>query len=154
MVTEKNNFSSNAWHNFAKDKIISKCKNDKPWRKVKQIYSPPPLKRGGGSELCIYTTFVQLSLQAPLGDVLAGVLRKMEPGKIGLKKKTAVKCTWINVQEYSHSFFTYFLGPSQTPTKTLFAKIINGLKPASLLYIPLSYIWQNLRYTSTYYTFL
>ena len=32
MVAEKNNFSSNAWHNFAKDKVISKCKNDKPWK--------------------------------------------------------------------------------------------------------------------------
>ena len=48
MVTEKNNFSSNAWHNFAKDKIISKYKNDKPWRKVKQIYSPPPFYKGEG----------------------------------------------------------------------------------------------------------
>ena len=32
MVAEKNNFSSNAWHNFAKGKVISKCKNDKPWK--------------------------------------------------------------------------------------------------------------------------
>ena len=30
MVAEKNNFSSNAQHNFAKGKIISKYKNDKP----------------------------------------------------------------------------------------------------------------------------
>ena len=30
MVTEKNIFSSNAWHNFAKGKVICKCKNDKP----------------------------------------------------------------------------------------------------------------------------
>ena len=30
MVTEKNNFSSNAWHNFAKGKVISKFKNNKP----------------------------------------------------------------------------------------------------------------------------
>ena len=30
MVAEKNNFSSNAYHNFAKGKVISKCKNDKP----------------------------------------------------------------------------------------------------------------------------
>ena len=33
MVAEKNNFSSNALHNFAKSKVISKCKkckNDKP----------------------------------------------------------------------------------------------------------------------------
>ena len=32
MVTEKNSFSSNAQHNFAKVKVISKCKNDKPWK--------------------------------------------------------------------------------------------------------------------------
>ena len=32
MVVEKNNFSSNAWDNFAKDKVISKCKNEKPWK--------------------------------------------------------------------------------------------------------------------------
>ena len=30
MVTEKNNFSSYAYHNFAKGKVISKFKNDKP----------------------------------------------------------------------------------------------------------------------------
>ena len=30
MVVEKNKFSSNAWHNFAKGKVISKCKNDEP----------------------------------------------------------------------------------------------------------------------------
>ena len=30
IVTEKNNFSSNAQHNFAKGKVISTCKNDKP----------------------------------------------------------------------------------------------------------------------------
>ena len=29
-MTEKNNFSSNAQHSFAKGKAISKCKNDKP----------------------------------------------------------------------------------------------------------------------------
>ena len=29
-MAEKNNFSSNAEHNFAKSKVISKCKNDKP----------------------------------------------------------------------------------------------------------------------------
>ena len=29
MVADKNNFSSNAQHNFAKGKVISKCKNDK-----------------------------------------------------------------------------------------------------------------------------
>ena len=32
MAAEKNNFSSNAKHNFAKDKVISKCKNDEPWK--------------------------------------------------------------------------------------------------------------------------
>ena len=30
MVAEKNNFSPNAQHDFAKGKIISKCKNGKP----------------------------------------------------------------------------------------------------------------------------
>ena len=30
MVAEKNNFSSNPYHNFAKSKVISKCKNHKP----------------------------------------------------------------------------------------------------------------------------
>ena len=30
MVTE-NFFSSIAWPNFAKGKVISKCKDDKPW---------------------------------------------------------------------------------------------------------------------------
>ena len=29
MVAEKNNFSSNAHHNFARSRVISKCKNDK-----------------------------------------------------------------------------------------------------------------------------
>ena len=29
-MAEKNAFSSNALHNFAKGKVISKCKNDKP----------------------------------------------------------------------------------------------------------------------------
>ena len=29
-MAEKNAFSSNAWHNFAKGKVISRCKNDKP----------------------------------------------------------------------------------------------------------------------------
>ena len=31
MVAEKK-LSSNASHNFAKGKVISKCKNDKPWK--------------------------------------------------------------------------------------------------------------------------
>ena len=30
MVAEKKFFSSNAQQNFAKDKVISKCKNNKP----------------------------------------------------------------------------------------------------------------------------
>ena len=30
VVTEKNNFSSNAQHHFAKGKVISKCKHGKP----------------------------------------------------------------------------------------------------------------------------
>ena len=30
MVTEKNDFSSNSYRNFAKGKVVSKCKNDKP----------------------------------------------------------------------------------------------------------------------------
>ena len=33
MVAEKNIFSSNAWHNFAKGKVISKCKNGRPLKK-------------------------------------------------------------------------------------------------------------------------
>ena len=33
MVSEKNTFSSNSWHNFAKGKVISKYINDKPWKK-------------------------------------------------------------------------------------------------------------------------
>ena len=32
MVAEKNNFFSNAQHNFEKGKVISKCKNDRPWK--------------------------------------------------------------------------------------------------------------------------
>ena len=32
MVAEKNNFSSNAQHNIAKGKVISECKNHKPWK--------------------------------------------------------------------------------------------------------------------------
>ena len=32
MLTEKNNFSSNAEHNFANGTVISKCKNDKAWK--------------------------------------------------------------------------------------------------------------------------
>ena len=31
MVAEKS-FSSNAYHNIAKSKVISKCKYHKPWR--------------------------------------------------------------------------------------------------------------------------
>ena len=29
---QKNFFSSNAEHNFAKGKVTSQCKNDKPWK--------------------------------------------------------------------------------------------------------------------------
>ena len=32
MVAGKNNFSSNASHNFAKGKVISQCKSDKLWK--------------------------------------------------------------------------------------------------------------------------
>ena len=32
MLAEKKNFSSNVLHNFAGNKIISICKNDKPWQ--------------------------------------------------------------------------------------------------------------------------
>ena len=41
MVAEKNNFSSNAKHNFAKGKVISEYKNDKLWK----IPPSPPLTR-------------------------------------------------------------------------------------------------------------
>ena len=44
MVTEKNNFCGNASHSFAKSKVISKCKNDKPCLKlIRKSVSPPPL---------------------------------------------------------------------------------------------------------------
>ena len=47
-------FSSNAWHNFAKGKVISKCKNDKPWKKLIGKVTASPFKKtcGGGSERC------------------------------------------------------------------------------------------------------
>ena len=46
MVTEKSNFSSNAKHNFAKGKVICKCKSDKPWKKInKKGVSPLLLRR-------------------------------------------------------------------------------------------------------------
>ena len=32
MVAEKSNFPSNAKNNLAKIKVISKCKNYKPWK--------------------------------------------------------------------------------------------------------------------------
>ena len=38
MVAEKKFFSSNAWHNFSKGKVISKCKNDKSFL----IFKIPP----------------------------------------------------------------------------------------------------------------
>ena len=46
MVAEKNNFSSNAWHNLAKGKVISKCKNHKPCKKqIGKVPAPPSLRR-------------------------------------------------------------------------------------------------------------
>ena len=46
MVAEKF-FPSNAKHSFAKDKVISKCKNDKPWKnQIGKMPAPsPPLLR-------------------------------------------------------------------------------------------------------------
>ena len=41
MVTEKKIFPSNAWHNFAKGKVISKRKNDKPSKNVIGKVPPP-----------------------------------------------------------------------------------------------------------------
>ena len=32
MLTEQKIFASNAQHNFANGNIISKCKNNKPWK--------------------------------------------------------------------------------------------------------------------------
>ena len=44
VVAEKNNFSSNAQHNPAKVKVISKCKNGKPWKnEIRKV--PAPLLR-------------------------------------------------------------------------------------------------------------
>ena len=45
MVTEKNNFSSNAQHNFGKGKVTSKCRNDKPWKNYIGKVSAPPFKK-------------------------------------------------------------------------------------------------------------
>ena len=43
MVAEKNNFSPNAQHDFAKGKIISKCKNGKPWKnEIGKVPAPTP----------------------------------------------------------------------------------------------------------------
>ena len=42
MVAEKN-ISSNAEHNFAKFTVISKYKNDKPWKKLDGKSASPPL---------------------------------------------------------------------------------------------------------------
>ena len=56
MAAEKNNVSSNAWHNFAKGKEISKCKNDKPWyNQIGKVPAPPPFKK-----TCPYTSFPPL----------------------------------------------------------------------------------------------
>ena len=53
VVAEENNFSSNAQHNFAKCKAISKCKNDKLWKYLQLLFlifliSP---SRGGNQNL-------------------------------------------------------------------------------------------------------
>ena len=52
MVTENNNFSSNAYHSFANDKVISKCKNDKSFFKIFR-FSP----FGGGNQNLLPTRF-------------------------------------------------------------------------------------------------
>ena len=41
MVAEKKSFSSNAWDSFAKDKVNSKCKNDKLWKNWIEKGPPP-----------------------------------------------------------------------------------------------------------------
>ena len=41
MVAEKN-----AYHNFAKGKVISKCKNDKPEKKLNRKSGCSPLEQG------------------------------------------------------------------------------------------------------------
>ena len=46
MVTEKNNFSWNAQHNFAKGNVIFKGKNEKPWKNEIEKCRPPPILRG------------------------------------------------------------------------------------------------------------
>ena len=47
MVTEKKNFFSNAQqHSFAKGKVISECKNDKPWKnEIRKVSIHPFLRR-------------------------------------------------------------------------------------------------------------
>ena len=80
MVAEKNTFISNAWPNFAKGKVISKCKNHTPppCKKTCPCNILPPLfdfsdftpllGKGGGNqnllpkpELCILTPSVMCS---------------------------------------------------------------------------------------------
>ena len=59
MVAEKNDFSANAKHSFAKSKIISRCKDVK-MIKLENTFTPPffnfsdPSHPRGGSELCTY----------------------------------------------------------------------------------------------------
>ena len=46
MVTEINFFFSNAEHGFAKGTVISKCKNDKPWKnEIGKVSAHPPFKK-------------------------------------------------------------------------------------------------------------
>ena len=64
MVAEKI-FSSNGQHNFAKDKVISKCKNDKTWKKIKgKVPAPLLLKRSAPARY--FHTFFNFS-DAPSG---------------------------------------------------------------------------------------
>ena len=46
MVAEKKFFSSNEQHDFWKGKVISKCKNGKPWKnEIGNVPAPPILRR-------------------------------------------------------------------------------------------------------------
>ena len=41
MVAGKKIFVSNAYHNFTKGKVISRCKNDKPWKnEIQKVPAP------------------------------------------------------------------------------------------------------------------
>ena len=46
MVAEEKNFYSNAYHNFANGKVISKFKNDKPYKNEIGKVPVPSLLRG------------------------------------------------------------------------------------------------------------